>query len=273
MGVSETVAQLPTPAVQPRLLNLDEVFTADDYPALAMLKEEQGRAIAGLGVDEEGRVVHCSIVTSSGSASLDAQTCRLLRARAKFEPARDGEGRAIKAAVVQPVRWALEGEQIINPTTAWTERIITRFSPAGAPIECEIEVVGIEVDPEDPLECEVEELNPEQSLPAVGGLPPVIGLAIEETRFLPGERIDPDGAPTAPGDKLVMRRFVKLTIGTDGRVIDCREMDWDGLVEPPPGACDMVPGLFEPFRKPSGEPVAGTGTMIFSIYVRAEAVT
>ncbi|HYI41061.1 MAG TPA: energy transducer TonB [Allosphingosinicella sp.] len=41
----------------------------------------------------DGRVERCTILVSSGSAILDSETCRMIRARARFTAALDSEGR------------------------------------------------------------------------------------------------------------------------------------------------------------------------------------
>ncbi|HEX3422750.1 MAG TPA: energy transducer TonB [Sphingomicrobium sp.] len=86
------------------------VFSADDYPASARASGEEGTVQAKLSVDASGRVMDCWILHSSGHRSLDGATCNILRQRARFAPARNGEGKAVPSVVVTPpVRWQLEG--------------------------------------------------------------------------------------------------------------------------------------------------------------------
>jgi protein TonB len=80
----------------------------DDYPAEAMRRNEQGSVTAQLAIDTEGRVTKCTIAVSSGSASLDSTTCRILARRARFSPAVDASGRPIDGNVSQRITWRLD---------------------------------------------------------------------------------------------------------------------------------------------------------------------
>ena len=86
------------------------VFSNDDYPADAQSRGEEGTVQAELTIDRRGHVIGCSILQSSGHASLDKATCTILRRRARFTPARDSNGDAIPAKVTTPpVTWRLAG--------------------------------------------------------------------------------------------------------------------------------------------------------------------
>ena len=85
-------------------------FFADDYPVEALRRSEQGRAVARLALDSTGKVVRCNVATSSGSASLDAATCRIALERVRYRPALDRDGRPIASSVTLPVRWVLPDE-------------------------------------------------------------------------------------------------------------------------------------------------------------------
>jgi protein TonB len=90
--------------------DLRTVFSADDYPADAQRNGEQGTVQATLAIDARGQVSGCTIVRSSGHASLDNATCDILQRRARFSPARDLSGDAIPSTVTTPpVVWRLEG--------------------------------------------------------------------------------------------------------------------------------------------------------------------
>jgi protein TonB len=85
------------------------LFSADDYPAEAQVRGEEGTVRAKLDIDTRGRVSKCSIIQSSGHASLDEATCQILRRRARFTPARDVDGKAVPDSVTTPpVVWRLE---------------------------------------------------------------------------------------------------------------------------------------------------------------------
>jgi TonB family protein len=79
----------------------------DDYPPDAIRNNEEGRTVARLLIGANGRVQSCGIVTSSGSASLDAATCRAAVRRGMFEPAHLASGERVRSTFDLPVRWVL----------------------------------------------------------------------------------------------------------------------------------------------------------------------
>ncbi len=102
----------PAPRVsQPKSAvgNLQGVFTPDDYPESARDSDQQGTTSVVLTIGPNGRVSNCSVANSSGSSSLDAATCRVLRSRARFTPAQDSSGNPTTGTVRQPIRWVLAG--------------------------------------------------------------------------------------------------------------------------------------------------------------------
>lgn len=87
------------------------LFTADDYPVEAQRANLQGDVRARLSVGEDGRPKACTIVNSSGHAVLDTATCDILLARARFNPARDGQGRPVAEEITTPpIRWRLQDD-------------------------------------------------------------------------------------------------------------------------------------------------------------------
>ncbi|MGE5723090.1 MAG: energy transducer TonB [Sphingomonadales bacterium] len=86
------------------------LFVADDYPLAARERQESGTVQVRLGVGADGRVTGCDVIASSGSALLDRTTCRVLKARAKFTPARDGNGQPTGDSYTTPkIVWRIEG--------------------------------------------------------------------------------------------------------------------------------------------------------------------
>lgn len=90
----------------------------DDYPASAMRAGEQGIVHFRLDISAEGRVTRCEVTQSSGSAMLDATTCRTLRARARFTPARDANGNAVPDSLTSSIRWSLSDAPASGGATA-----------------------------------------------------------------------------------------------------------------------------------------------------------
>src|SRR5262249_51938473 len=86
----------PSTGVRPNLVvppqraraNLNTYFSMDDYPAAAVRNHHEGTTGFRLRVGTDGRVADCQVSQPSGSALLDAATCRILRARARYNPAR-----------------------------------------------------------------------------------------------------------------------------------------------------------------------------------------
>lgn len=96
------MATPPKPEVR-----LGKLFKPDDYPAAALKEGRMGRVFVRLRISEAGALTDCSVLRSSGSTELDAVTCRVIKERARFEPARDTGGKAIRGVVSSTVQWML----------------------------------------------------------------------------------------------------------------------------------------------------------------------
>ena len=93
---------------QPRSLTgeIQGLITGDDYPPSALDNNEQGSVQVTLTVGPTGRVSGCS-ATGSASSTLKNATCRLLSARAKFSPAKDGSGNGVTSTYSRTIRWQI----------------------------------------------------------------------------------------------------------------------------------------------------------------------
>ncbi|HEY0112349.1 MAG TPA: TonB family protein [Allosphingosinicella sp.] len=87
--------------------NLASYVSDADYPASAIRNEEQGTTRFRLEVGSDGRVTDCTVTGSSGSSALDAVTCRLMKQRARFTPARDSSGNVTSGSMSSSIRWVL----------------------------------------------------------------------------------------------------------------------------------------------------------------------
>lgn len=96
----------PVPPLRPRA-DLAQLFGEAGYPRAAIARGEQGNVGFRLVVGPNGRVMRCDIIQSSGSRALDEATCRILRGRARFTPARDAAGSPVADVVVSGVNWQL----------------------------------------------------------------------------------------------------------------------------------------------------------------------
>ncbi len=85
----------------------DRWFYDGSYPAAALAAGHSGTVSYRIAVGKDGRVAACSIETSSGHASLDRGTCAILKARARFVPARDVDGSAMEWDYRGSIRWEL----------------------------------------------------------------------------------------------------------------------------------------------------------------------
>lgn len=87
--------------------NLNSYFSADDYPAAALRGNDQGTTGFRLTIGPNGRVTDCQVTSSSGSGALDQATCRILRSRARYTPARDSSGNPASGNDSGRVTWRL----------------------------------------------------------------------------------------------------------------------------------------------------------------------
>ena len=90
--------------------NLAAVVSDADYPLSAIRAGEQGIVGFELDVGADGRVTACRVTSSSGSATLDSTTCRIMIERAHFTPAHDRRGRPTTERVHNRMRWVLPQE-------------------------------------------------------------------------------------------------------------------------------------------------------------------
>ena len=88
-----------------------------DYPRSAYEARIGGTVFLRFTVAPDGRVSDCAVTRSSGHRDLDSVTCRLIRSRFRYRPARDARGR--------PVAEVIRGEHV------W------EVSPEPPPIEVE----------------------------------------------------------------------------------------------------------------------------------------
>lgn len=133
--VPSTEATISTPAIRASdgrarspspLGNPGSWATASDYPSAALREEKEGVSRFTLEIDADGTPTKCTITESSGNEALDSQTCSLILARARFEPAVDAKGKRVSGAWSSSVRWEIPGVSI-----------------RGIPIPTDIEIVMV----------------------------------------------------------------------------------------------------------------------------------
>lgn len=85
------------------------IFSTNDYPPGLAWTGRGGRVQYLLLIDEHGSVAGCYVVEPSGSAQLDSMGCEVIQERAKFTPARDSNGNAVRSAYVTPfISWQVD---------------------------------------------------------------------------------------------------------------------------------------------------------------------
>lgn len=102
----------PTPGArlvsQPQTrMPAQQLISAADYPPSAVAMGAEGRVEFVLKIGVDGRVADCRVTRSSGAAVLDSATCRIMRSRGRFTPARDSTGNPALATIADHVEWTL----------------------------------------------------------------------------------------------------------------------------------------------------------------------
>ena len=105
---SAAPADSGVPPVRPRTY-LAAYFHDDDCPPEASRNGAQGDVGVRMTVSPDGLVRDCTVISSSGSPSLDAATCRIILERTLFRPAYDVDGRPVADVVASRVHWILPG--------------------------------------------------------------------------------------------------------------------------------------------------------------------
>lgn len=94
----------PPPVRTRPLRNLASYVQDGDWPR-GVASNFRGTTEFSLTIDARGRVTACEIIQSSGSALIDATTCRILRLRARFSPARDAANHPVADTVSNSIGW------------------------------------------------------------------------------------------------------------------------------------------------------------------------
>lgn len=100
-------ATSPSPRMPIPRMPIPSYISFEDYPDAALRARQQGRVAVRLEVSTAGRVTGCTVTASSRSSVLDATTCRILRSRVRFNPARDTQGVAVTGTYSTFVDWSL----------------------------------------------------------------------------------------------------------------------------------------------------------------------
>ncbi|TRD10640.1 energy transducer TonB [Erythrobacter insulae] len=98
---------LPDPIAASPRGNPGEWVTDNDYRSTWIRREMSGVAGFSVTIDTNGRVSGCTITRSTGHSQLDDATCKLLERRARFNPAKDSNGKPVSGTYRNSVNWRL----------------------------------------------------------------------------------------------------------------------------------------------------------------------
>lgn len=97
----------------PIAINPASWITARDYP-YARTAQEEGITRFQLIISNEGKIVQCQVINSSGFQDLDNLTCALMAERGHFRPALDQNGKPIWSVFRNQIVWQAPGHSLPN---------------------------------------------------------------------------------------------------------------------------------------------------------------
>lgn len=87
--------------------SLPRLFSSSDYPPDALRNDQGGTVAVVLLIDTDGKVADCTLTQTSGAAALDAQTCAIIRQRARYKPAKGLDGKPARDVDSARIRWII----------------------------------------------------------------------------------------------------------------------------------------------------------------------
>ncbi|WDA40852.1 TonB family protein [Erythrobacter sp. BLCC-B19] len=109
--------------------------TIADYPLDAWRAREEGVVQYDVGVDAQGKPTGCTITYSTATPALEAETCRLLLERARFEPAEDANGTPRASVWPGETKWQLREPEYPIP---FTVKVAFTLDERGEQRDCRI---------------------------------------------------------------------------------------------------------------------------------------
>ncbi len=90
-------------SVEPKeVRDVRSLFSANDYPSMMLSAGKQAMVVALLEIAPDGSVSSCKAQESTGDRLFVVATCKIFSKRAKFFPARDASGQAVKSFYLSP---------------------------------------------------------------------------------------------------------------------------------------------------------------------------
>lgn len=252
--------------------NLVSLFSTDDYPPEAWRNGEEGAVAVRLTVGVDGKVADCVVTESSGSPSLDVQTCRILWTRAQFTPARDAEGHPIQDSYNQRIRWELPRGSLGEVEEQFSRYILT-VDAQKTIADCRYEASPDWQERHAGCPRFVEMVRH-----LVTGAPEWVDFSgrqmVMETQHRVG---DPQGGTELgerPGERSIALSRLYLTIDADGRVKSCSRDSWGAAREGAWIACGAAQRWqFEELPKGETNKNDRHLTIVNAIYLRQAAAS
>jgi protein TonB len=198
------------------------LVSSSDYPPEAIRAGEQGTTGFRLVVAADGSVSDCTVVQSSGSATLDAATCRLMSSRARFTPALDAKGKPSIDTVNARIAWRLPPQNVVVPDVALIRFVL---GADGKPRDCTAfsQSVGRTQETKAP---DCGDRPPPEAVIAV--LRSAGGAGTLRVRF--ESRLLRDAAEPWPkleraGLKIIGFELIRMRVAPGGKVLDCFVLD------------------------------------------------
>jgi TonB family protein len=270
MAMAAALAAQTGRAAPPRRAhgNLSQYFSTDDYPPNALARRAAGTVGFRLVIGADGAVTRCTITHSSNDAALDMATCAILLGRARYDPARDASGRAVRGEDSGRVTWRLP--PVTHGMPFAPMRMVSRLSSNGAGgLSCSFSADGVAQPDPGPSRCGVlagtgmEDLLRRAPAPGEVTLVSVAGPA--------DAAIEVAGADEAVYGVLQYDLVSDLVIGRDGRVLGCRIVSRSASSRPvafPPDPCRPPPPGASPMYEPSADPAPRRARYRFALYVK-----
>lgn len=103
VGLDSGAAEAGQPATPSAPLK--GLFSSSRFWTAEFHSSKTNRVTVSLLIDKSGAVRDCSVVTGTGSAALDTQTCQVFLRQVRFAPARNASGETVASLQHQSVEW------------------------------------------------------------------------------------------------------------------------------------------------------------------------
>lgn len=84
-------------ASAPDMRDKDSFYSVIVYPAAQLLNRVGGILQLRLKIDADGKVAECTVQSSPGSSLFGSESCKAIRRKVRYTPARDHQGRAVES--------------------------------------------------------------------------------------------------------------------------------------------------------------------------------